>query len=413
MRYRILLLISGICIFFSSTAQKIPTIAYAITSETKGGTQWTEVKLINMSSGEVLQNVFENKKSQYNIFDVRSGKPVNVKNEKGIITDQNKLPFPSFSAACAYDKKHNRLYYTPMRLNQLRYIDLNAGSPKIYYFENEPLSAATNLNDDANHITRMVIASDGNGYALSNDGSHLIRFTTGKKPVITDLGAVNDDPSNGSFSIRNRCTSWGGDMVADASGNLYVITAYHAVFKIDIDSRKATYISNIEGVPANFTTNGAVVDNSGGLIVTSSASAEAYYKVNMNTWKAVRIEIKDKVFNASDLGNGNFAFQNRAQTKFPALLKNTIIRNDKITVFPNPVTDGSFRVSFDNKETGSFEIQLVDLFGRVLSQKKITVKNVGQVEEIEIGQQAANGLYMVKVLNSQKKTVYLGKITLQ
>jgi len=202
-------------------------------------------------------------------------------------------------------------------------------------------------------------------------------------------------------------------MVADASGNLYVITAYHAVFKIDIDSRKATYISNIEGVPANFTTNGAVVDNSGGLIVTSSASAEAYYKVNMNTWKAVRIEIKDKVFNASDLGNGNFAFQNRAQTKFPALLKNTIIRNDKITVFPNPVTDGSFRVSFDNKETGSFEIQLVDLFGRVLSQKKITVKNVGQVEEIEIGQQAANGLYMVKVLNSQKKTVYLGKITLQ
>ena len=41
-------------------------------------------------------------------------------------------PFATNSAACAYDKKHERLYYTPMGIAELRYIDLKTG--KIYYF---------------------------------------------------------------------------------------------------------------------------------------------------------------------------------------------------------------------------------------------------------------------------------------
>jgi len=45
----------------------------------------------------------------------------------------------------------------------------------------------------------MVIASDGNGYGLSNDANHLIRFTTGKNPTISDLGAISDDAKMGMF----------------------------------------------------------------------------------------------------------------------------------------------------------------------------------------------------------------------
>ena len=77
----------------------------------------------------------------------------------------------------------------------------------------------------------MVIASDGNGYALTNDANHLIRFTTGKNPVITDLGALSDDASNANFSVHSR-KGYGGDMIADASGNLYLLTANRNVFKI-------------------------------------------------------------------------------------------------------------------------------------------------------------------------------------
>ena len=40
-------------------------------------------------------------------------------------------PFATGVAAAAYDKKHNRLYFTPMFVDQLRYIDLK--TMKVYY----------------------------------------------------------------------------------------------------------------------------------------------------------------------------------------------------------------------------------------------------------------------------------------
>ncbi|CAF0783530.1 unnamed protein product [Rotaria sordida] len=41
----------------------------------------------------------------------------------------------------------------------------------------------------------MTFAADGNGYALTNDGNQLIRFTTGDNPVVTNLGALVDRSS--------------------------------------------------------------------------------------------------------------------------------------------------------------------------------------------------------------------------
>jgi hypothetical protein len=56
----------------------------------------------------------------------------------------------------------------------------------------------------------MVFSSDGNGYALNNGGSHLVRFTTGENPQISDLGELNDAPENGDMKISDANTSWGG-----------------------------------------------------------------------------------------------------------------------------------------------------------------------------------------------------------
>ena len=77
----------------------------------------------------------------------------------------------------------------------------------------------------------MVIASDGYGYAMTNDATQLIRFSTGKKPAITDLGTIVDDPANKAISIHNSCSSFGGDMIADDNGNLYVFSARNNIFK--------------------------------------------------------------------------------------------------------------------------------------------------------------------------------------
>ena len=411
MKARILLTICGVSFFLCASSQKITT-AYAITSEATACQVWTEVKLINMNTGEVVQNVFQSKVGDFSVYEARTGKAIKIKDEKGVVTDNNKLPFSTFSAACAYDKRHNRLYYTPMFINQLRYIDLNGKSPSIYYFENENLTTAANPKDETNHVTRMVIGADGNGYALTNDGSHLVRFTTGRRAVITDLGALNDDESN-KVSLRTKATSFGGDMVADAAGNLFLITAHRQVFKIDISKRIAKHLGVIGGLPSTFTTNGAAVDNDGNLIVTSANSQDAYYRVDMKTWEAKKIDTKGKVLNASDLANSNLASTEQVQSKVPnTLFTRSIIRNDRISVYPNPVQDGVFRVTFHRMDTGPMEIQLVDQLGRIVSAKKTIITGPGQVEEVAVSARLAHGLYLVKVVNGRRKAVYADKIVL-
>ena len=80
-------------------------------------------------------------------------------------------PFGTGVAAAAYDRRHNRLYFTPMFVDQLRYIDLK--SMKVYYVTGQPFSNSGDMhNDQAKVITRMVIAPDGNGYGGLSPPGH-------------------------------------------------------------------------------------------------------------------------------------------------------------------------------------------------------------------------------------------------
>jgi hypothetical protein len=409
MRHKILLTACAFSFLLSATAQKKQNLAFAITSSEIGTYSWTDVKLVDVNTGALVRTIYDSKlpTTGFKVFNARNGQELQVQDARGIVSNQNILPFNTMSAALAYDKKHNRLYYTPMFINQLRYIDLSSKEPNIYYFENEVFSAIAKTPEEATHITRMVIASDGNGYGMSNDGNHFVRFTTGKRAVIDDLGVIKDDVGN-AVSIHDRKTSWGGDMVADASGNLYVISAYQHVFKVSTRSKIASYVGRIEGLPGNFTTNGAVVDDEGNMIVSSAGSTAGYYKIDMSSWKASKMD-GDKVFNASDLANGNLAFEPKLQAN--PLMERSLVRNDKITLFPNPVVNSArFRVSFLNREFGRYDIQVVDMNGRLLSSKSVNIQNQGQVAEIDLRATISNGTYLVKVVNNTRKTVFADKL---
>ncbi|HEY0679737.1 MAG TPA: T9SS type A sorting domain-containing protein [Chitinophagaceae bacterium] len=410
---RSLLTLTILSFVISVTAQNNSRHAYAITSGQKGQFNWSEVKLIDLATGSEVKSVYT-ANQQPQLLNARTGQAITASGEKSATN----MPFSTFSAACAYDKKHNRLYYTPMGINQLRYIDLNAKSPRIYYFEGEAFGTSASLQDEANHITRMVIAADGNGYALSNDGNHLVRFTTGKKPVITDLGNLVDDQSNKDVSIHNRCSSWGGDMVADAFGKLHLISARHAVFEIDVNSRVSTFKGYITGLPANYTTNGAVVDSEGKLIVSSANSVQGYFEVDLQSLKASKIESKSQVYNTSDLANGYLALQKEADQKASAvsaasILQRSIVRNDNISIYPNPVTDGTFRLYLDNQRHGKYEVQLVDLTGRIVNTRVISIGAKAQVEEMIVSNKLSKGMYLVKVVDGSRKALFADKLLVQ
>jgi hypothetical protein len=388
------------------SAQEPSNNAYAITSESIGSSVWTEVKQIDLTTGQVTKNVYENSRANYTLYDARSLKQITIsKNDS--TSDVNDLrPFAGYSAACAFDKKKNRLYYAPLFINQLRYIDLSTNTPSVYVFKDEKLSNAPDVEAEENQVTRMVISSDGNGYALNNSGSHLVQFTTGENPQINDLGELHDSPENGDMKIADASTSWGGDMLADVSGYLYVISAHNHVFKVDVQTRTATYLKKIKGLPEGFTTNGAVVDGDGNIIVSSANSIISYYKVDPAVWEAKEIAAGNQVFNTSDLANNNLLFQTNLEKRDDVFVK------EKISVYPNPVKSKIFRVSFDNKQAGEYNVQLIDVSGRIVSDKVVSVYNGAQVSEVRVNNNLTKGMYMVKVLNHLNREVYTKKIIL-
>ncbi|MBK8312007.1 MAG: hypothetical protein IPL04_14955 [Chitinophagaceae bacterium] len=76
---------------------------------------------------------------------------------------------------------------------------------------------------------------------------------------VTDLGTIVDDQANNGISIHNSCSSFGGDIIADDEGNLYVFSARNYVFKVNLESKVATNLGVIKGLPNGFTVNAATV----------------------------------------------------------------------------------------------------------------------------------------------------------
>ena len=306
-----------------------------------------------------------------------------------------------------------------MRVGELRWVDLNIKneSPQFFTLTSEVLNFG-DVNDEANHITRMVIAADGNGYAITNDGNHFVKFTTGKKPVITDLGNLIDDENNKTVSIHNKCTSWGGDMLADAFGKLYVISANRNVFIVDINTRIATFKGTITGLPDNYTTNAAAVNSKGDMVVSSANVFEGYFTVKLDELVAAPIEGSDKRYNASDLANGNLLLQKQADAagKYAGsvipLLENTFSNSDK-RVFPNPVTNSSFAVLFNGFKAGEYNIVLTDISGRSIQSKKAVIGKGAQTENVNLRSMPGKGMYMIKVYDQSKQVVFTEKIMIQ
>lgn len=415
-------------LFSLFTASSLATLAqnsnkaFAITSDGNADHVWMNIRQVDLGTGQVTKTIFQRSKNNFTLTDVNTKRAVDQTNSNPNIFMSKDYPTGSLVAAAAYDQRNNKLFFTPMRVGELRWVDLNIkdDAPKFYTMTSDALAFGNNSPmsvDESNHITRMVIAADGNGYAMSNDGNHFIKFTTGKKPVITELGALIDDEKNGGISIHNKCSSWGGDMLADAFGKLYVISASRNVFVIDIESRVATFKGSITGLPANFTTNAAAVNAEGKIVLGSANVFAGYYTTSLDDLKATPIEGSDRQFNASDFANGNLLLQKEADaarkngTAVP-LLDNAFSNSDK-RVYPNPVAGTTFSVLFDGQKAGNYTIVLTDLSGRNLQTQIASIGKGTQTETVALKSKPAKGMYMVKVLDENKQLLFTEKVMIQ
>jgi lipocalin len=408
-----LTLLLTLCIFsFALCFSQESTKTYAITGNGNGDFQWMNIRQIDLSTGTVTKNIFEQGITQYQMRDALTNQQILLSGVQTKQISSSDYPTATMVAAAAFDKKHNKLFFTPMALGELRWMDVSSTDNPQFYTIHSTLLQPGDPNDEAIHITRMAIGADGNGYALTNDGNHLFKFSTGKKVVITDLGALVDASSNNQISVHNRCSSWGGDIVADAFGKLYLFTASKNIFKIDIDNKIATFMGSITGLNGTYTVNGAAVDNNDNVIINSANSFDGFYKVNMKDFSATKLITKGQVYNSSDLANGNLLYESQLRNTVGSaqLLQKEIIGNQFISIYPNPVFNSQFKITFDNNATGEYNVVLTDVQGKIIMSKQVFVKSAGQSETIRLKIKPANGLYLIKVTNANRKAIFSDKI---
>src|SRR3954463_6762426 len=249
-------------------AQAQRNTAFAITGTAQGSVDWEVVREVDLSSGALIRNIFIPLSQKPKHIDAATGKAINITATQAQPAANNCNCSPSLSAASAYDARQNRLYYINLFGSELQYIDLNQRELKIYHVKNQKVKQFESQQGEADNITRMVIGSDGYGYALTNNGNHLIRFSTGKSISITDLGSLKDGQGNGDISVHMQSASWGGDMVADNGGHLFLFTTGAHVFEINPVSRIANYKGTIKNLPTPYSVNAAAVDKDGQVIVS-------------------------------------------------------------------------------------------------------------------------------------------------
>jgi Secretion system C-terminal sorting domain len=387
--------------------------AYAVTDINKEGANWSFLRKVDLQTGAYSDVILSGNDVSRLAYDAATKKQLTTPLTDARYGNLINAAFGTGVAAAAYDKKHDRLYYTPMFFDQLRYIDLK--TMNVYFAVGSNFSGQTDkAADQSNIITRMVIADDGNGYALSNDGNHLIRFTTGKKLEVTDMGVVADAAENKGVSVHNSCSSYGGDMIADNDGNLFVFSARNNVFKVNIETKVATHLGAISGLPATFTTNGAAVTENNGVLITSAVDASSLYTVDTKTLVATVVKSNNVPWHTADLANSNI-LQTRKQVSAPELIASKVAPlNDKIQLYPNPVTTNQFNIQFSQADEGNYTVQVTDARGQQVTQKMVSVSGKGQtVSGVNLPAPAAKGIYIVKVIDPNSKTVYSNKIVVQ
>lgn len=390
--------------------------AYAITDVQKDGATWSYLRKLDFRSGQFTDVILNGTDAKQLAFDATSKKELTSFNSETYRGFNLQPAFSSGVAAMAYDRKNNRLWYTPMFIDQLRYIDLR--TMKVYYLATQDFTGMTKKSaDQGNIITRMTIGDDGNGYAMTNDGAHLIRFSTGKKIVIEDLGMLADATESKGVSVHSSCSSFGGDMIADNEGHLYVFSARNYVFKVNIETRIATFVGTIKGLPSNFTTNGAAVTTDNKIMVGSAMDFTNYYIVNPKDWTATAYPLTGG-WRSSDLANSNLLNTSKPTKPLTEMAKGITpvaedLQTKLVQVYPNPVVNDQFMIQFSKLEAGEYTIQVTDVMGRQVLQRIVNVSGEDQTETVKLNPASAKGFYLVNILDKTSKAVFSKKLIVQ
>ncbi|MEJ8819774.1 carboxypeptidase-like regulatory domain-containing protein [Lacibacter sp. H407] len=86
----------------------------------------------------------------------------------------------------------------------------------------------------------------------------------------------------------------------------------------------------------------------------------------------------------------------------------------KIKVYPNPVAaSGTINISFPNVKTGQYQIRMLNAAGQLFYSFQKQISGKVESEQIHLSNTTAPGMYIVQVLDGEKKLIQSIKLTIQ
>jgi len=360
---------------------------FALTGKNSPGIEFSDFRTMNSdgTSGE-------------SIFGVSSEAKVISQARKSAITEVKNSYSNSQAttlATLAFDASGNNLVYMPMFSSNI-YV-LNQKTKEITLVENTV--ARVSSCDINSHITRMATGYDGNIYAINNAGTQFLQISKKHDQyIVSDLGIIKDDASNGKNSFTAMETGFGGDIIADADNNFYVFSASGNVFQVSTKELKAKFVGKITGLPENYSVNGAAV-NSKGNIVVASAKGAALYELNLNSLEAKQLP-GEQSLHIYDLASKYFANDRVAAN-------NTFANID---IYPTKVEDQTITVNVNDKSVkGNIKVNIFDISGKSVMSSNLSVKDGNLNQQIQL-RNLVTGAYLVNITEESGKTLLSKKI---
>lgn len=294
---------------------------------------------------------------------------------------------PDQVVGMSYDTKNQNLLFIGMYSPDIYSYNLNSSSLERVYVSGRANSKCA----IAEQFSRMGTLPNGTTYALNNNSTNLVEITAKNGGYTTkELGALKSDLD------LNKISFWGGDLIADQTGNLYLISAKAYVVKINPNDLTATLVGKVSGLAKNFTTNGAAVTANGNVLL-SNAQGKGFYSLNFDTLEAKKTsDIKRPIY---DLAS-------------PYFIKNTnelVASNQFVSIYPTKVVERNITVDLIADLKGNGTVSIFDIAGNEVSTSKINLAN--NKKDISLNS-LAPGNYYIKVLDANGKELINKKFVL-
>lgn len=283
------------------------------------------------------------------------------------------------------------VFYIPM--TQSRLMTVNTASKTGTFTNIEKSSLDT--KDQGTYFARMTTAADGFMYALNNNGTELLKISPSGN--VQNLGAASGFSAE-MKKLSNETQAFGGDMIADAFGNLYVISAAGNVFKLNPNNQNTSFVGKIKGLPENYTVNGAAVAKDGSVVLATTSDA-GFYTLNFDSLEAKFASNYDVP--VYDLSSPYLLKQNQVES----------LSNSSYNLYPTIVKTNELNIVSKVNEATKLDITVWNLNNKMVYSNSVAVQSVGDFK-VNLDGALQPGIYILKAVNQNGAEVINTKFTL-